>query len=168
MKFMLALEGAVNTAFKEKFESLKSHVPDSRDFLFLYFGEMVSLISILKDQRLFNLNISEQNNSITVYLDTRDTKIIEFVFNLKMQSMHIGTLLLNFENELKSADESLSNFITKHKLGGFDQVAFYEHISNKEYESALKVIEDQYESLKKSLYVLFTERYNLLVLHNFI
>ena len=163
MKVQLALDGYASEETLENFVKSKKFVPDTAPVLMFFFSKKVLLSDLIVDltSMLSSVKTYQKDDVLLASILGSDRPIIEFILNLKMLSMKIGKLLFEFEESLGDGIE-LYSFIQRHKMVGFNLIFFKDLVNVGKYDEALSFLHSQYESLKKSLYVLYQERYNLL------
>lgn len=170
MKVKLTLNSSDNDATSITFAESKKVVPDSAIYLYVYFGEKVLLSDFIVNisNLLPSLKLSSSENELTVNILDLDAKFVEFIVNLKLLSMKIGKLLFDFEGEISKDKGVLNSFINRHDMSGFNINNFKSLIVGKKYSEALEFFYKQYQNLKKSFYVLYSDRYNLLDSYGYI
>lgn len=163
MLVKLALSGHASEEALNKFERIKTYVPDTAPVLITYFNKQVPLSDLLTNFSSFlpSLNVTKDKDML-VTIRGNETSIVEFIVNLKLYSMKLGKLFFEFESEFKIKEQDFKYFIKRHNFKGFDQSNFVNLVKLGAYESALDIIKHQYESVKKAFFVLFKDRYTLL------
>lgn len=165
----LALSGHASEEALNKFERIKAYVPDSAPVLVTYFNKQVLLSDLLANFSSFlpSLDITKDEDML-VTIRGNETNLVEFIVNLKLYSMKLGKLFFEFENQYKENEQDFKDFIKRHKLKGFDHGNFVNYVKLGAYDCALDIIKYQYESVKKTFFVLFKDRYTLLDSKGFI
>lgn len=169
MLVKLALSGHASAEALSKFELIKTYVPDSAPVLVIYFNKQFLLSDLLVNFSSFlpSLGITKDKDML-VTIRGNETPLVEFIINLKLYSMKLGKLFFEFDNQFKENEQGFKDFIKRHKLKGFDYVHFVNYVKLGAYDSALNIIKNQYESVKKTFFVLFNDRYTLLESKGFI
>ncbi|MEX5441535.1 hypothetical protein WCE01_15585 [Acinetobacter indicus] len=169
MLVKLALSGHASPEALSKFERIKAYVPDSAPVLVTYFNKQVLLSDLLVNFSNFlpSLEITKDKDMLVTFRGN-ETPLVEFIVNLKLYSMKLGKLFFEFENQFKEKEQDFKGFIKRHKLKGFDHANFVNYVKLGAYDSALDIIKHQYESVKKTFFVLFKDRFTLLESKGFI
>ncbi|WP_180190311.1 hypothetical protein [Acinetobacter sp. YH01009] len=164
MKVKLTLNSDVTKATSLKFAKSKEIVPDTARYMYVFFGEQISLSDLLVNLTNFfpSLKLTKDEKELTVQIPGSNPQFVEFVVNLKLLSIKIGRLMFEFERELVTNPEAINSFIKRHNLSGFNLIEFKDFLSQQKYIEALDLLCKQYENLKKIFYVLHYERYSLL------
>lgn len=163
MLVKLALSGHASDEALNKFERIKAYVPDNAPVLVTYFNKQVLLSDLLANFSSFvpSLNVAQEKDML-VTIKGNETYLIEFIVNLKLYSMKLGKLFFEFEDDFKANEKDFKDFIKRHNLKGFEHGDFVNYVKLGAYDRALDIIKHQYESVKKTFFVLFKDRYTLL------
>ena len=164
MKVKLTLKDDANEITSLKFAKTKEMVPDTARYLYTYFGDKISFSDLLVNitDVLPSLNLIRDHSDLNLVIPGTNDKLIEFIVNLKLFSMKIGRLLFEFERELLENCSAVNSFINRHELNGFSFKEFKSLLVQHKFDEILDLLGKQFDNLKKTFYVLFNDRYNLL------